>query len=98
MADLPDVDAFSLHHGKLVLFVVRVRMLYDGGDHRHGFLLLRTFSFPEFLLILESLRCWFIVGSMDPKKVQIWRYPLIYLFCIYVSSLFYRFFSNSHNR
>jgi hypothetical protein len=45
VADLPDVDAFSLHHGKLVLFVVHVRMLY-GGDHRHGFLLLRTFSFP----------------------------------------------------
>jgi hypothetical protein len=46
VADFSDVDAFFFHHGKLVLFVVHVRMLY-GGDHRHGFSLLRTCSFPE---------------------------------------------------
>ena len=65
MADFSDVDAFSFHHGKLVLFVVHVRMLY-GGDHRHGFLLLHTCSFPEFL------RCWFIVVQLQ-EFIVIWR-------------------------
>ena len=68
-------------------------MLY-GGDYRPGFILMRTTSFPEFLLILESLRCWFIVGSFDPIKVQILIYLLIYscFVCTFLSLLLYRFF------
>ena len=79
-----DVEALSLHRGKLGLFVfimcacctaVIIALVYFNA---HYFI-------SRILLILESLRCWFIVGSFDPIKVQILISVDLFVFCMYVS-------------